>query len=361
MSLFRKLRAEFIDIIEWVDDGTDVLVHKFERYNNEIKNGAKLTVRPGQVAILVNQGKLADVYEPGMHTLSTPNMPILSTLMGWKYAFNSPFKVDVFFVNTRTFTDRKWGTRNPIMKRDAEFGMVRLRAFGNYSFRVAKAGKFLENFVGAVPKFQASDITDQIRNIIVTRFSDAMGESSIPVLDKAAKYNEYSGQLQNQVGAELESYGLELTSFLIENISLPPEVEAVLDKRTGMGIVGDMQKFAQFQAAQAMEKAAENEGGGAGAGLGMGMGFMMAQQSMNPQNQGQNSPPPLPGNQWHVAINGAQQGPFDESTIQNLVNQGQITRESLIWKTGMSNWTQAGEVSDFQRFFGNTPPPLPLP
>jgi len=359
MNLFRKLRAEFIDIIEWVDESTDTLVFKFERYNNEIKNGAKLTVRPGQVAILVNQGKLADIYGPGMHTLSTPNMPILSTLMGWKYAFNSPFKVDIFFVNTRTFTDRKWGTRNPIMKRDAEFGMVRLRAFGNYSFRVSEPGKFLENFVGAVPKFQVTDITDQIRNIIVTRFSDAMGESNIPVLDKAAKYNEYSGQLQTQIGTELVSYGLELTSFLIENISLPPEVEAVLDKRTGMGIVGDMQKFAQFQAAQAMEKAAENEGGGAGAGLGMGMGFMMAQQSMNQQPQRGNTPPPLPGTQWHFASNGAQQGPYDEATIQNLVNQGQITRDTLVWSTGMENWIAAKDVEAFQRFFGNTPPPLP--
>jgi membrane protease subunit (stomatin/prohibitin family) len=360
MSLFRKLRAEFVDIIEWVDEGTDILVHKFERYNNEIKNGAKLTVRPGQLAILVNEGKLADIYSPGMHTLSTSNMPILSTLMGWKYAFNSPFKADVFFVNTRNFTDIKWGTRNPIMKRDSEFGMVRLRAFGSYSFRVSDAGKFLENFVGAVPKFNASDISEQIRNIIVTRFSDAMGESSIPVLDKAARYNEYSGQLQNQIGTELETYGLSLTTFLIENISLPPEVEAVMDKRTGMGIVGDMQKFAQFQAAQSMEKAAENEGGGAGSGLGMGMGFMMAQQAIQSNNPSQSSvPPPLPLNQWHIALNGEQQGPFDQSAVQKMVSEGQITRETLVWKSGMAGWATAGENAEFQPFFTAIPPPLP--
>lgn len=359
MNFFKKLRNEFIDIIEWVDEsGSDTLVHKFERYQNEIKNGAKLTVRPGQVAILVNEGQLADIYAPGMHTLTTQNMPVLSTLKGWKYAFNSPFKVDVFFVNTRQFTDRKWGTKNPVMMRDPELGPVRIRAFGNFTFQVSDPGLFLSQVVGAVPKFSAGDITEQLRNIIVTRFSDAMGESAIPVLDKAGKYNEYSAALQSEVSGLFSSFGLTLNSLLIENISLPPEVEAVLDKRTSMGLVGNLQAFTQFQAAQAMEKAAQNESGTAGAGMGLGMGMVMAQQMQG--GAGASVPPPIPNGQiWFVAKDQQQLGPFDAATLQQMAQTGALQRTSLVWKQGMAQWTAAGEVTDLHSLWASMPPPIP--
>lgn len=361
MNLFRKLRAEFIDIIEWVDDAdSDVLVYKFERYQNEIKNGAKLTVRPGQAAILVNEGQIADVYAPGMHTLSTANMPILSTLMGWKYAFNSPFKADVFFVNTRQFTNRKWGTKNPIILRDPELGPVRIRAFGNYSFQVTDPGRFLQQVMGAAPSFSAEEISEQLRNIIVTRFSDAMGESRMPVLDKAANYNEYSRMLQETLNPEFQDFGLCLTSLLIENISLPPEVEAVLDKRTGIGLVGDLNAFTQFQAAQAMEKAAENSAGTAAAGLGMGMGMVMAGQMQTGGNAGNTTPPPIPQQvQWFIAVQQQQQGPFDENTLLQMIRDGKIQPDTLVWKSGMQAWAAASTLNELKNHFPPVPPPIP--
>ena len=375
MGLFDKLRNEFIDIIEWVDESKDTIVWKFPRYQNEIKMNAQLTVREGQVAVFMNEGVIADVYTAGRYELTTQNMPILTTLRGWKYGFNSPFKVDVFFVSLRQFTNQKWGTKNPIMLRDAEFGPIRLRAFGSYTFQVKDAKLFLKEIASTNPNFSVDDINEQLRNIVVSRGMDAIAESKIPVLDLASNYDEVSSFIQTKITPEFEEIGLTLGKFLIENISLPTEVEQVLDKRTSMGIIGNLGAYAQFQAANSMEKAAENPSGGGlmGAGMGVGMGAgMMGQMGQvfqqnsfdanNPTGQQSSSstPPPLPTqSSYYIAVKGAQTGPFTLDQLKGEIANGNLTSASLVWKAGMENWKTANEVDDIKILFNNTPPPIP--
>lgn len=369
MGFIDKLKGELIDIIQWLDSSNDTMVYRFERYGNEIKMNAKLVVREGQVAVFINEGQLADVFEPGTHTLETKNMPILSTLKGWKYGFNSPFKAEVYFVNTRRFTDQKWGTKNPIMLRDPEFGPVRIRAFGTYVIRVNDAATFIKEIVGTDGHFTTDEITSQLRNLIVSRFSDIAGESKIPVLDMAANYDEFGDFITVRIQDDFTQYGIEITKMLVENISLPPAVEEALDKRTSMGVIGNLNQYTQFQAANAMEKAAENEGM-AGGGMAMGMGFAMANQmgqSMSPQQQQQQqrapaAPPPLPPQKtYHVAVGGQQAGPYDTNSLKQQIQNGQVTRDTLVWAEGMAGWTKAGDVPELSRLFGSVPPPLPPP
>jgi membrane protease subunit (stomatin/prohibitin family) len=367
MGLFDKLRNEFIDIIDWTDNTNDTIVYKFPRYQNEIKMGAKLTVRESQVAVFLNEGQIADVYLPGMYTLSTQNMPILATLKGWKYGFDSPFKADVFFVSTKQFTNQKWGTKNPIMLRDGEFGPVRLRAFGSYAFKVTDAGKFLKEISGTASEFTVDEINEQLRNLAVSRGMDALAESKILVLDIASNTDEVSKVIQDKIRPEFNEMGLDLTKFLIENVSLPPEVEAALDKRSSMGIIGNLGAYTQFQAANAMEDAANNQNGGGmmGAGLGAGMGMGMMNQMGNAfQNQqfngstGTNMPPPPPIIQYFVAVNGAQTGPFSIQQLQAMAASGQFNRQSQVWKQGMAAWGAAEAQPDLASVFSSMPPPI---
>ena len=244
MALWDRIKNELIDIIEWTDDSANTMVWRFPRFQNEIKNGAQLTVRESQVAVFVNEGQIADVYKPGRVKLETQNMPILTTLKGWKYGFNSPFKVEVYFVNTKNFTDNKWGTKNPIMLRDPEFGPIRLRAFGTYAVKVVDAGKFIREIAGTQAHFTTEEVSEQLRNLVVTRFTDALGESKIPILDLAANYDELSKFISAKINPEFGEYGLEVTKFLVENISLPPEVETAMDKRSSMGIIGNLSQCA---------------------------------------------------------------------------------------------------------------------
>ncbi|MBS1637855.1 MAG: SPFH domain-containing protein [Bacteroidetes bacterium] len=367
MGLFDKIRNEFIDIIEWTDNSNDTIVWKFPRYQNEIKMNAKLTVRESQEAIFLNEGTIADVFKPGMYNLTTQNMPIMTTLKGWKYGFNSPFKADVFYVNTKQFTNQKWGTKNPIMLRDAEFGPIRLRAFGSYAFRVIDSAKFLKEVVGTNQEFTTDEINEQLRNLAVTRGMDAVAESKIPVLDLASNYDEVSKLITDKIRPEFNELGLDLTKFLIENISLPPEVEAALDKRSSMGIIGNLGAYTQFQAANAMEDAAKNPSGGMmGAGMGAGMGFGMMNQMGNAfQNQqfnaqsGMNTPPPPPPVvQFFVAVNGQQTGPFNIQQLQAMATSGQFNKQSLVWKQGMSGWLAAETQPELIAMFGAVPPPI---
>ncbi len=362
MSFWKKLKGELIDIIAWTDPTSNTMVYRFERYGNEIKHGAKLVVREGQAAAFVNEGKLADVFMPGTHTLDTSNLPILSTLQGWKYGFESPFKAEVYFTSTRRFTDLKWGTKNPIMLRDAEFGPIRLRAFGSYTIRVSDAGQFLKEIVGTDGHFTTDDITNQLRNMIVARFADILGESKIPALDLAANYDELGKFITGRIQTEFTTYGLELAQLMIENISLPPAVEEVLDKRTSMGVVGDIGKYTQFQAAEALKAAAENPGGMAAGGMGMGMGFAMANQmgtAMSGQSATPPAPPPVPGQpSFFAAIDGKQAGPFDAAALKQHITSGKVTADTLVWCNGMANWTPAGQVDALQAGFAG-PPPLP--
>jgi len=360
MGLFDKLRGELVDIIEWTDSSNDTMVYRFQRYQNEIKMGARLTVREGQVCVFVNQGQIADVFKPGMYTLETANLPILSTLRGWAHGFNSPFKAEIYFVNTRRFTDLKWGTKHPVTLRDAEFGPVRLRAFGTYVIKVTDPQVFIREIVGTDGHFTTDEITDQLRNLIVSRFADVIGESKIPVLDLAANYDELGQFVTEKIKQDFANYGLELHTMLVENISLPPAVEEALDKRASMGAIGDLQKYTQFQAANAMEDAAKNPNGMAGAGMGMGMGFAMANQMGKAMAGPGAAPPPLPQEtKYYAALNGQQAGPFDAATLQQQVQSGQFTRQTLVWREGMQNWIPAEQVAELKSLFDATPPPLP--
>lgn len=372
MGILDKLRGEFIDIIEWTQpNDSDILAYRFPRYNNEIKMGAKLTVREGQAAVFVNEGRLADVFQPGMYELQTSNMPILSTLMGWKYGFNSPFKAEVYFVVTTQQTGHKWGTQNPIMMRDADFGMVRLRAFGSYVFRVSDPGNFIRELVSTDPSFEDYEIDSQLRQVIVTKFADVIGKSKIPVLDLVGNYQALSEFVLENIRPDFASWGLELTKFYIENISVPPAVEEALDRRTQMGIIGDLSQYTKFQTAEAIRAAAENPAGGAaGAGVGLGAGLGMANQMMSAfqaQTPAQTAqpvtpavPPPLPqAIQVFVALDGQQAGPFDLTTLSGLAQQGRLTKETLVWKQGLANWIPASSLPEIASVFGATPPPLP--
>ncbi|MDT3438132.1 SPFH domain-containing protein [Pseudofrankia sp. BMG5.37] len=372
-----RVRGEFIDIIEWTDDSRDTIVWRFPRYENEIKMGAKLTVRESQAAVFVNEGQVADAFGPGMYTLETQNMPILSTLKGWKYGFHSPFKAEVYFVNTRQFTDLKWGTQNPVIVRDAEFGMVRLRAFGAYSIRVVDPPALLRELAGTDPQFRTEEVSEFLRQLIVGRLGNALATSGVPVLDIATRQDVIGATLGEALTKELAAVGIAIPKFVIENISLPPEVEEAIDKRSQMGILGNLNQYTQFQTAQAIEAAANNQGG-AGEGLGIGLGMALGQRAAGGMPQpgyqpqqgypppgyqqppGAPTPPPLPqAAQWFIGVGGQQQGPFDAAGLAQRVAAGELRHDTLVWKAGMAAWTAAGQVPEVAPLFANVPPPLP--
>jgi membrane protease subunit (stomatin/prohibitin family) len=365
MDIWKKLTGELIDIVEWLDKTSDTLVFRFERHNNEIKNGAKLIVRESQAAVFVNEGQIADIFKlAGTYDLRTQNLPILSTLKGWKYGFESPFKAEVYFVSLRQFTDNKWGTMNPIMLRDPEFGPLRLRAFGTYAFRIADPAAFIKQIAGTNGRFTAEGITEQLRNLIVSQFADVLGESKIAALDLAANYNELGKFIKDKISPSIGKYGLEITAFNVENISLPPEVEKVLDQRTSMGIVGDLNKYMQFNAAQSMGNPASGAGGAMGQTMGMGAGFAMGQQMVGQMAAGAANvaPPAMPGSgaaQFFVGLDGKQTGPFDLATLGQMAARGQLTRDTLVWKQGMAAWSPASMVGELGSLFGAVPPPMP--
>ena len=372
MGLFDKLTAEFVDIIEWTDSSNDTIVYRFPRYQNEIKMGAKLTVRESQMAVFVNEGKIADVYKPGMYELTTQNMPIMTTLRGWKYGFNSPFKAEVYFINTKQFIDQKWGTKNPITIDDQRFGMIELRTFGTYAFRVIDGGKFLKEISGTDGNYTTEEVAGQLRSLIVTKFSDAVGEGNIPVEKFAANLEELSKLGLDKLNTDFTEYGLVITKFLVENVSMPEELKKEIFEYSRLNKI-DLQKLAQMKAAKSIEKAAENQGsmgGGMGMGMGFGMGNMMTnmfgqnmmqnQNQQQPQNLNQTAPPPVPQDvQYFVAVNGQQTGPFSTTSLTQLKQAGQFNLSSLVWKQGMASWLQASQVSELASVFNSVPPPIP--
>jgi membrane protease subunit (stomatin/prohibitin family) len=373
MGLLDKIKGELVDIVEWLDDTRDTIVWRFPRYENEIKMGARLVVRESQTAVFVNQGVIADVFEPGTYTLETQNLPVLSTLKGWKHGFRSPFKAEVYFVSTRQFTDMKWGTKNPVMMRDPELGMVRVRAFGAFSARVADPQKLLRELVGTDPQFRTDEVHEYLRQNIVSHLASVLASAGIPVIDLAAHHSDFGDQLATRLTDELADLGISVPKFVIENISLPPEVEEVLDKRTSMGIVssgtvGSMAAFQQFQAGEAMEAAA-SAGGGASAVVGMGLGQSVGNAIVPPAHPvpaassapaapgAPSGPPPLPG--WYLGNGGAQTGPFDDAALAGQAAAGTLTPGTLIWRAGMAGWEVASSVPDIAKHLGATPPPLP--
>jgi membrane protease subunit (stomatin/prohibitin family) len=287
MGLFDFIKGQFIEVIEWLDD-KGVLVYRFPAYDNAIKMGAKLVVRESQAAIFLNEGQIADVFGPGTHTLSTQNLPVLTALRSWKYAFNSPFKADVFFLNMTNFTDLKWGTTNPVIMRDPEFGIIRMRGFGNYAIKIHDPALFLKEILGTKQEFTTASITGFLKSIIVSGISDLLGESKIPVADLASSYDELSQQAAARLQERFTPIGLALTSITIENISLPEEVEKMIDRKSSMNIAGNLDQYMKYQTAEAIREAANNESGGiagagAGLGAGMAMGQMMSQMLNTPK------------------------------------------------------------------------------
>ncbi|MCH9661589.1 MAG: SPFH domain-containing protein [Bacteroidetes bacterium] len=372
MDIFSKIKEklsnEFIDIIEWLDYTDDTICHRFERYQNEIKNGAQLIVREGQTAVFVNEGQLADVFEPGTYTLNTQNLPILTTLKGWKYGFNSPFKAEVYFVNTHLFTDEKWGTKNPITLNDERFGLVEIRAFGTYAFKINDAGKFIIDIVGTDNNFTNFEINEHLKSLIATRFTDTVGEANLPIELYAANTSELSETCKEVMQPEFQSVGISLEKFYIENVSMPEDLKKEIFEYSRIDKL-DLDKLTKFKTAKAIEAAAQNEGGTAGAGMGMGMGFVLAQQmgglmggqQQAPMQQAAGVPPPMPvAVQYFYASNGQQAGPVGFDQLRALFANRTINKDTLVWKQGMGNWTAVKDVEELKAFLGgSTPPPLP--
>ncbi|MCU1228082.1 MAG: hypothetical protein JWO97_966 [Acidobacteria bacterium] len=371
MGFFDNLRKEaasqWIEIIEWLDDSSDTLVYRFPVYNQEIKMGAQLIVRENQVALFINEGQAADLFTAGTYTLSTQNIPIMTTLRGWKYGFESPFKAEVYFFNTRLFTDLKWGTANPVMMRDKDFGMIRLRAFGSYATRIADPKLFFKTIVGTQSLTSTADILGQLRSTIISKLSDAIAEGNIAALDMASKYDELSKLAIEKIGPEFQSYGFELAKFFVENISLPDEVEAAIDQRTKLGVLGDkMGQYTQMRTADAIGVAAANPGGVAGAGVGLGAGVAIGNAMGQAFGGGSNAAPPPPPAantaRWSIAIDGKTYGPYTDDALRSMMSSGQVAPTTQAWRPGCAGWAA---VTDFPELGGGAssmmPPPPPPP
>jgi membrane protease subunit (stomatin/prohibitin family) len=293
MSLRDFLKKQFIDVIEWTEPGEGILAYRYPMQDMEIQNGGKLTVRESQMAAFVNEGRVADVFGPGLYTLNTNTLPILTYLQNWDKAFQSPFKSDVYYFSTRLQTNQRWGTPNPVTIRDKDFGMVRLRGFGIYSYRLSDPKTFHTKVSGTRDIYQVADLEGQLRNTIIGRMTDAFANSGIPFLDMAANQTVVGQKIAELLKPSFTDLGLTLDSFVVENLSLPDELQKLLDQRIGMNMVGDMNRYTQFQVAQSMPIAAANEGGGAaGVGVGLGAGMTMANQMMNAIRPG--APPAQP-------------------------------------------------------------------
>lgn len=363
MGILDFLAGEFIDVIEWTEDDPEMMVWRFERYGHEIKYGAKLTVREGQVAVFVHEGQLADVFTPGLYMLETNNMPVLTTLQHWDQGFRSPFKSEIYFLRTTRMPNFKWGTKNPVMLRDPEFGPVRIRAFGTYAARISDPAVFMTEIVGTEGAFTRDEISFQIRNIIVQEFSRAIAQSGIPVLDMAANTGDLGKVIGEAIAPVLGQYGLSLPELYIENISLPDAVEKALDKRTSMGLIGDLDRYTQYAAAEALSAAGSGGDSAMAAGLGAGMGMAMAQNmgpwGAHPARAAATPPPPPVEHVWHIAENGATKGPFSKAQMGRMAAEGALTRQSFVWTAGQDGWKRAEDVTELAQLFTVMPPPPP--
>ena len=291
MSLRDFITKQFIDVIEWVEPEEGILAYRYPMQDREIQNGGKLTVRDSQAAIFVNEGKVADAFGPGLYTLTTQTLPILTYLRNWDKAFKSPFKSDVYFFSARIQTDQHWGTQNPISIRDKEFGAIRLRGFGIYSYHLSDAKSFYSKISGTRDLYRVADLEGQLRNTIVAKMTDAFAASQVPFLDMAANQGALAEKISEQLKPAFTEYGLTLDTFVVENLSLPDELQKVLDQRISMNVLGDMGKFTHYQVAQAIPIAAANEGGGAvGIGAGLGAGAAMGQAMMDAVKKSTSAP-----------------------------------------------------------------------
>ncbi|NPA04248.1 MAG: SPFH domain-containing protein, partial [Epsilonproteobacteria bacterium] len=349
MGLFDWLRGQFIDVIEWLDDSRDTIVYRFDRQGNEIKYGAKLIVRPSQVAVFVSEGEIADVLGPGTYELETKNLPILTSIQHWDHGFESPFKAEVYFINTRRFSDLKWGTKSPIIINDPLFGPVRVRAYGTYEIRVVDPAKFLEEVVGTDGYVTTDEIKDQLSNLILANLPAVLAKSGISVIELAKHYRELSGKIQELLQPYFEEYGLKLEKLLIENVSLPKEVEKALDEKSAQTIIGDMDTYIKYKGAQGLEK-----GGTASDLIGLGAGMAMAEE-MFKKNESKATPPPLEES-YYIAKGKKPTGPYPLSQLEEMAKIGQLKPSDKVWKEGMDNWGVAKDV--LADIFKKVPPPI---
>ncbi len=374
MGLMDKIKGEIVDIIEWMDDSRSTLAWRFPRYQNEIKNGAQLIVREGQEAVFVYRGALADRFGPGNYELKTENLPIMSTLQGWKFGFDSPFRSEVYFINTRPVTDLRWGTANPVTVRDPDFKMVQVRANGLCVVKIENAETFLKEVIGTDSSVEIDEIAELLRRVITLAFSDLILETKLGVIDLQGRQVELSDKLRDFVAQRVDDeFGLAIPSITM-NISLPEEITEAMTRGVARGVeeggflgnVGDLDRYQQAKQADAMLAAASNPGGGGTMGdmMGMGMGLAMANQMAGQMQQtgaaaAPAGPPPLPGTQtFHVDMGGQSQGPFTVAQIQSGVALGQVLPTSLVWAAGMPGWVAANTVPALQGLF-QAPPPLP--
>lgn len=373
MGLMKKLRNELVDIIEWIDDSRSTLAWRYPRYQNEIKNGAELIVREGQKAVFVYRGQLADQFDPGHYTLVSENLPILSTLQGWKHGFDSPFRSEVYFINTRPVADLRWGTPQPVVIRDPEFKMVPVRANGLCVVRVEDTAIFLREVIGTDSAVEIEEITELLRRVIVTAFSDMVLELQLGAIDLQGQQRSLGEKLREYTEERVDDeYGLAIEQMEL-TISLPEEIQEAMTRGVAKGVetsgyidnVSDVQKLQQVAAADAMTAAANNPGGGGAMGdmMGMGMGMAMAGQmaqtlqgSMGGPAPAPAAPPPLPS--YHVALNGQQAGPFTVEQMRAGLANGDMKPTDLVWTDGMAGWTAANEVPALASLF-SAPPPLP--
>ncbi|MCA1585877.1 MAG: SPFH domain-containing protein [Acidobacteria bacterium] len=331
MGLMDYLKTQLIDIIEWTDDSRDTISWRFPDDDKEIKNGAQLIVRESQIAQFLYVGEFGDTFLPGKHTLTTDNIPVLTNLRSWRYGFESPFKADVYFVTTRLFTGNKWGTSNPIMMRDADFGIVRIRAFGTYDFKVVEPKLFLKEVAGSDHNFRLDEFADTMRSRIVSVFSDALASSKVPVLDLATRYQELGEALLPIVNPiVMGKYGLEIPSFILENCSVPAEVEAAIDKRASMGAVGNLNDYVKYQMAQGMAQPGSG-GGTAGNAAEIAMGFGMAQQMMGSLLGAQGAP-------------GAGTGPGAPRPAIELLSPGEVAQTLGVSEGDVLATLESGEL-----------------
>lgn len=380
MGLLDKLKGELVDIIEWIDDSRSTLAWRFPRYQNEIKNGAQLIVREGQKAVFVYRGALADQFEPGHYELTSENLPILSTLQGWKHGFDSPFRSEVYFINTRPVTDLRWGTPQPVTVRDPDFKMVQVRANGLCVVKIADVEIFLKEVIGTDSAVEADEIAELLRRVISMAFSDMVLESGLGAIDLQGQQVSLSGRLAAFVQDRVDDeFGLAIPEMTM-NISLPDEITQAMTRGVAKGVEAsgfvenvDLNKYQQAQAADAMVAAAENEGGSVmGDMMQMGMGVAMAGQMANqmggqmggagqqaPAHPAGGAPPPLPGQKmFHVDHGGTPGGPYNMAQMQQGIQGGQVTGQTLVWAQGMAAWSTAQTVPELQAMFA-APPPMP--
>jgi len=364
--------ARVFDLIEYVDEGRTEIVHRIpERGSGDFRIGSQLIVRESQAAIFFRDGKALDTFGPGRHTITTANIPYLVDLVGKAFSGRSPFRAEVYFVTTRELTDMKWGTPQPITIQDPILRMARVTGYGTYAIQITDPQLFVSKIVGTQNLYRTQDIQNFFRSILLTKMIDLIGEMGKSIIQMAAFVEELAAGVRAKAAEEFAARGVTLNSFYVESISPTEETAKAIDTASAMGAIGDMNAYMQYQGANAMRDAAQNEGAagsgvglGAGVGLGSAMGQMLGQTTQRqPQQQpaqSSASPPPVPQTgSYYVAVNGQQAGPFDRGSLQQKIQSGDLTKETLVWKEGMDQWAKAGEVSDLNQLFGQSPPPLP--